>query len=675
MEFNKFKTAVAKQFDRMKSHRLFRAKISRDEMWAAYLNAFPEGSNPIFRERTEHDCSCCRGFIGQVGNVVAIVDGRIESIWDCEVPGEPAFQAVADALATLVKSRPIDCEFLSPMPVAGVDKNFEQVVEGVKTWEHFFIHIPRDFTKPKDQIAPFLSESNSTHDVFLRSLKEITLDALDIVLELIDQQSLYRGEEQRFAVDAFRSLKKQFDQFPLDEVGQDLLVWSNLKGTPGAVSKIRTTAIGTLLTDLSEGMNIEGAVKSFETKVAPMNYRRPTALITKGMIEQARKTVEELGLTSALERRHASFSDVGVNDLLFVDRQAKKAINADVFDELAAGAGTKGQKNYDQVQEIPIDKFLADVLPHISSMEVLFENRLGGNLMSLVAPTDPTAPGLFKWNNRFSWTYNGEMADSIKERVKKAGGAVEGDLCCRLAWFNFDDLDLHMVEPNGYEIYYGRKGPSPRGGCLDVDMNAGGPQTREPVENIFYRSKDHMQEGIYILRVHNFCRRESIDVGFEVEIDIMGTVHRFAYSQAVAYGQTILVADINYTKGAGFEIVKSLPRSQTRREVWGLATGGFHRVSALMLSPNHWDGNQVGNRHWFFILDGCLNDSPARGFYNEFLKEDLNAHRKVFEVLGSKLRLSESQEQMSGLGFSSTKRDSLVCRVRGSFTRTLKIIF
>lgn len=673
MEFKIFKTAVAKQFDKMKNHGLFRAKIGRDEMWAAYLNAFPEGSNPIYRERTEHDCSCCRQFIGQVGNVVAIIDGQVESIWDCEVLGEPAFQAVSDALAALVKSRPIDCEFLSPMPIAGVDKNFEQLVEGVKTWEHFFINIPRDFTKPKDQIGPFLSESNSTHDIFLRSLKEITSDALDIVLELIDQQSLYRGEEQRFAVDAFRTLKTKFGQLGT-EAEQDLFVWANLKGTPGSVSKIRNTAIGTLLTDLSESMDIEGAMKSFESKVAPMNYRRPTALITKGMIEQARKKVEELGLTSALERRHASIADVGVNDLLFVDRQIKKTINEDVFDELAAGAGMKGQKSYDQVQEIPIDKFLADTLPHISSMEVLFENRQAGNLMSLVAPIDPTAPGLFKWNNRFSWTYNGEVADSIKERVKKAGGVVEGDLCCRLAWFNTDDLDFHMVEPGGYEIFYGSKGPSPSGGRLDVDMNVEG-ETREPVENIFYRSKDRMREGIFQLMVHNFKKRETIDVGFEVEIDIMGAVYRFSFSQAMAHQKTINVADIKYSKKGGFEIIKSLPQSQSVREVWGLGTGKFHQVKALMLSPNHWNGHSVGNRHWFFILEGCRNEAPARGFYNEFLKEELNAHRKVFEVIGSKLRLPESQEQVSGLGFSSTKRDSLICRVRGSFTRTLKIIF
>jgi hypothetical protein len=423
-------------------------------------------------------------------------------------------------------------------------------------------------------------------------------------------------------------------------------------------------------------MDIEGAVKAFEAKVAPTNYRRPTALITKGMVEQAKKKLEELGLTSALERRFATLTDISVNNILFVDRQIETKVNDDIFDELAAGAASSSQRNFDKVQEVSIEKFIEDVLPYIKSMEILFENRHTGNLMSLVAPVDPTSKELFKWENRFSWSYNGEAADSIKERVKRAGGDVSGDLCCRLAWFNYDDLDLHMVEPGGYEIFYAnRTRISPSSGRLDVDMNAGRGETREPVENIFYRAKDRMKDGIYSLRVHNYQKRESDNVGFEVEIDVLGTVYGFSYPQAVANNSTILVADIAYTKKDGFKIVKSLPQSQVGRNLWGVQTGDFHRVSALMLSPNFWNGHSVGNKHYFLLLDGCVNDGPARGFYNEFLKEELTPHRKVFEVVGSKTRLSGATDQLSGLGFSSTQRNTLICRVKGSFTRTIKINF
>lgn len=75
------------------------------------------------------------------------------------------------------------------------------------------------------------------------------------------------------------------------------------------------------------------------------------------------------------------------------------------------------------------------------------------------------------------------------------------------------------------------------------------------------------------------------------------------------------------------------------------------------------------------MLDGCINDGSARGFYNEFLKSELDQHRKVFEMVGAKMRTDESQHQLSGLGFSSTQRNSVVCRVKGSFSRIINITF
>jgi hypothetical protein len=64
-------------------------------------------------------------------------------------------------------------------------------------------------------------------------------------------------------------------------------------------------------------------------------------------------------------------------------------------------------------------------------------------------------------------------------------------------------------------------------------MNAGHGMTRTPVENIAYASRATMKEGEYKLFVHNFCNRDSTDPGFEVEMDFMGEVRKFAYPQAL----------------------------------------------------------------------------------------------------------------------------------------------
>ena len=91
--------------------------------------------------------------------------------------------------------------------------------------------------------------------------------------------------------------------------------------------------------------------------------------------------------------------------------------------------------------------------------------------MSLISPENVGSKNIFKWGNNFSWTYNGEVTDSIKDRVKKAGGNVEGVLRCSLSWFNHDDLDIHVIEPDGNNIYYNNKKNFDTTGKLDVDMN------------------------------------------------------------------------------------------------------------------------------------------------------------------------------------------------------------
>ena len=427
--------------------------------------------------------------------------------------------------------------------------------------------------------------------------------------------------------------------------------------------------------DLSEGKDLDAAVKSFEDKVSGTNYKRPTALITPKMKEAAKAKLAELGLMESLDRRYATFRDLDINNVIFADRNATSQMTGDVWDEIP----TKGHdpKKLDKVEEIGIEDFLTKVLPTTKSLEVFVENRLSGNLVSLIAPYDLTAKSMFKWDNPFSWSYNGDVADSIKERVKAAGGNVTGELCCRLAWYNHDDLDFHMVEPRN-TIYFGAKRSQLTGGQLDVDMNAGGGTTRTPVENIFYNRLSDLKPGRYELKVHQFRRRETTNVGFDVEIDIQGTVHHFTYPNAVKQGEFIVVARINVTDKGVVELMPVLPSTTSGgngKELWGIQTQNFQSVSAIMLSPNFWGERGVGNKHYFFMLNGCQNDGSARGFYNEFLSNELEPHRKTMEIVGSRMRTEVTEDQMSGLGFSSTQRNSLIVRVSGAFTRILKINF
>jgi hypothetical protein len=676
MDFSKFNRAIQRQFELMQKHPLLYVHVDKDELVAKYLASFPEGSNPIFKKRTEHDCSCCKSFIRNIGAAVAIIDNQLVSLWDLRVD-DPNYQAVAHSMAEFIKSKPIENVYLNTEKQVGVAKNFSKAKdsEQVSVFHHFFVELPKHLVVSGAQVGPRRSDVSATVQVFSRSLSELTSEACETVLELISQNSLYRGEEHKFAVSEFYKLKTQYSKLPRDR-SRELFVWSKStnKDIPGSVLRIRNTAIGTLLVNLSEGMDIDRAVTAYEQVVAPTNYKRPTAIVTKAMVENAKKTIQELGLENALERRFANLNDVSVNDIIFVDRSIRKQLKDDVFSDISGKLGDKTKK-FDKVEEMSIDKFISDVVPHATSVEVMFENRHKSNLMSLIAPVNLTSKPLFKWSNPFSWSYNGDLTDSIKERVKAAGGRVDADFRCSLSWFNYDDLDLHLKLPSNTVIYYGNKNTPDFLGELDVDMNAGCGSTRSPVENIYFADRKRMPEGVYTMVVHNFSKRETVDVGFDAEIEFDGTVMPFSYKKALAAKEQVVVAKFTFSRKDGFKIIESLPSEGRVETVWNIPTQTFHKVNLLTFSPNYWGDKPVGNKHYFFFLDKCANDGTGRGFYNEFLSPELDKHRKVLEIVGSKMRAELVEDQLSGLGFSSTKRDSITVRVTGSFTRTVKVLF
>jgi len=646
--FSTFAQQINTRLNSLAEQELF-VTLPGDDLWATYLAAFPEGTNLLYRKRTEHDCSCCKNFIRQYGNVVAIVDGKPTSIWDVEGAPHP-YDVVAKVLHEAVINHPITNLFRTKETKYGAEHNFEKFEDGgTKKWNHFWGEVkPKHRSNAPDQVR---GKYRTRVQTLKRGVEELSPAALDTVLDLIDSKALYRGEEHKRAILEFKAAQRA-------NTGETFL-WANAN-SPAA--HFRNSVIGTLIQDLSEGKDLEYAVKSFETKVAPANYKRPTALITQGMVDQAVKTITELGLEPALSRRLARLTDVNIVDVLWASNKAKSKLAGGVADLLAASVKTKAPT---KATDVSIDAFLADVLPKTRDMAVFVKNKHRSNLMVLTAPVKPDAPRLFKWDNGFAWSYSGNVADSIKERVKNAGGKIEGDLCCRLAWDYMDDLDFHMLEPNGGHIcFINRRRLSACGGELDLDANGADGIKAEPAENIVYGDQQRMKEGVYELLVHNY-RRRSDKAGFKVEIEFGGQTYEIEYNKVVPQDAKVSVAKLHYSKAKGIELIESLPSQASTQQMWGIHTESFVDVSTVMLSPNHWGDSAVGNKHFFFVLDGCHADEDMRGIYNEFLRGDLDQHRRVFEVLGSKTKCPQDPDGMSGLGFSSTRSDEVIVRCDG----------
>lgn len=675
VDFEVFQRDIEKHFATMVKNcggMLFRTRIDKDLMWDTYLSSFPEGTNPVFRERTEHDCNCCKQFVRSAGDIVAVIQGQIVSIWDVETEGQ--YQPVADALATLIKSQPIADIFISAERKVGTRQTTELLTSA--TWNHFFLDLP-SFTHERGDVGERLNMSRTKKQVLERALNEFTDEAIETVLELISGNSLYRGEEHQFAVREFARLKSQYNVIPEDRL--DAYIWQTSVKIADPVARIRGTVIGTLIEDLSTGKDLEDAVKSYEVKVAPTNYRRPNALVTAGMLENAKKTIEELGLRESMERRHATPTDLTINNVIFADRSVRPEMGDDLFDCIPTKKPSKS-RSLDRVEEVHIDHFISDILPNASSLELMLENRLKTNLVSLIAPIHPNSTNMFRWGNRFSWAYNGDVADSqMKERVKAAGGDVNGDVRFSIQWndeqvHNRSDYDAHCKEPGGNEIYFGNKGCRHNSsGMLDVDIT--NPSRGVPaVENITYSDRMKMRKGVYYFYVVNYSKRDGCS-GFRAEVEVDGVTYNFNYQRSIPQGKRVDVAQVVSDGCGNLTVSPTMECSEQTAELWGLMTGEFHPVTMVMNSPNHWDGEETGNRHYFFMLNSCRNPEPARGFFNEYLTADLNKHRKVLEILGTRTKVQYSDEQLSGLGFSTTKRGEVLCKVTGNTTRIIRIKF
>lgn len=675
MEFKEFNAVLQQHCEEMfkTEGKLFAVDIDKDELWNLYLDSFPPGTNEIFRERREHDCSCCKQFIRSFGNVVCIKNNKLVSIWDFD-PKDATYATVVKALARYVKKATIKDVFVTKESKFGVVKNHEQTESGVRTWHHFNVVLPKQFiTRSSRSEAELKGEFRETRNVFKRSMEEITKDSIETVLDLISQKALYKGDEWKQALTNFFKFYKEYHKTPENQ--KDIFCWVKSIEAGPAISRIKNHSIGVLLSDIAKGVELDEAVRKYEAIVAPTNYKRPKAIFTKKMLEDAKKTVEELGYAESLKRRHAVIDDITVNNILFANKDAHSKMSGDVFDDLLKETKPTTKK-FNKLAEVDAETFVKEILPSSESVEVLFENKHISNLVSLIAPENRNAKSMFKWNNNFSWAYNGNITDSMKQRVKEAGGDVEGVLRFSIQWNeendNKNDFDAHCIEPSGNRIWFSKKRNNATGGFLDVDIIK---PHGVAVENISWPTLGKMKPGKYKFMVHNYSHRGGRN-GFRAEIEFDGQIFSFDYRNDIKQGQYVDVAEVELQKGGTFKMVKSLDSSLTKKTEWGITTDEFHPISVCMYSPNYWDEQKgIGHKHYFFIIKDCKNETEPNGFFNEFLKEDLNKHKRVFEALGSKMKVEATDKQLSGLGFSSTKRNSLICKVTGTFDRTIKVNF
>jgi hypothetical protein len=124
-----------------------------------------------------------------------------------------------------------------------------------------------------------------------------------------------------------------------------------------------------------------------------------------------------------------------------------------------------------------------------------------------------------------------ELCETLGDSPTCAVGELgSGDVQVTLQWGSQADLDLHVFEPDGTEIWFNNKGPTASGGTLDLDSNeecAPGPAA----ENVFWGS-GAAPPGEYTVVVHgyDFTQDDGTPCGsgeFTLTITVAGEVQTF----------------------------------------------------------------------------------------------------------------------------------------------------
>lgn len=688
--------------------KLFRSTVSGQVVWDTYLNSFEDGADPIFRdpESSVHNCNHCKNFIRRYGNIVAVDENNnIITLWDIQDAGEE-YQPVCDAISGVLTTSGIRDVFfetwneLNSLPYEscnarnevfrlGVAQNVKRYTkeeaekfgvvkaDEIRTFNHAHVDLPKEFVNMGgNSIEAIMGQYRDAKNVFQRAMEEIPLDTLELVRDLINQESLLDGKTHLSKVETFIPLKKQYDQ--LSPELRDNWCWVTSYGLH--IAKFKNELIGVLCSELAQGEDLNTACQNWNKRVDPANYMKAKAPITQRQIDEARKFVEENGFEESFNRRFATLADIDVSEIIHYNVGDGKVKNASMFDNVKSAPKRHKRSQFDNVEEVTIEKFMKDILPHAGSIEAFVQNRHEGNFVTLTTANDPKSAPIFKWSNNFSKTFNGNLAGKsmIKEAVKTRGGSVTGDLRFSIMWADGNndnsDLDAWCETPSGFKIGFSSKREASSGGNLDVDIQT--PQSygsKNIVENITFPLKDKMRDGEYFFWVNQFAERNS--QGFTAEIEFDGEIYTYSHPGRIANKHNVPVAKVTLKKGQ-FSIEHVLPEmGSSSREIWGIETNNFQKVNLVCLSPNHWGENNVGNKYYLFMIDGCKSPQSVRSFHNEDLSPQLAQHRKVMEVLGNTNMLEPAEKQLAGLGFNATVRDELIVKLGGNFKRVVKIKF
>lgn len=360
-----------------------------------YLRGFEDPA-----ERQYHTCSACRSFINRYGGLVTIDEqGYAHSaLWSVDDAPERYKDAAQIMLGIISKSK-VTGVFLSALPTLGTPQT--------GPWSHLSARNPRPYEGKLKKAHEAVAEKREDTNQVLRALAEFPLPMLEQVVEMLQLDTLCRGEKVLGPAAWLRDVQRA-----VQGVGgrRRNVVLRAVATAPSGFCHPRSSMIGTLLDDLLSGSSFDDAAARFKKKMHPLSYQRPQAAPSVGQIEAAEKVVEKLGIAESLKRRFARLEDIP-EFLWRALGEEPKAQGGGVFGHLKPAAPGSVPLESGAAITTSWKKFESTVLP----LAVRVEARVSDarNFFGLTTAVVPDALPILQWDrperrNPVSWyVYSG----------------------------------------------------------------------------------------------------------------------------------------------------------------------------------------------------------------------------------------------------------------------------
>jgi len=384
-----------------KGYKLFTTDVE-GSLYDLFLMVLPKEA------RQHYNCNSCRHFINRFGGLVTIDEKGLphSAMWNEQLVPD-FFKPVVEKLRTRVEMSKVTGIFISSDSTLG-----HPMTNG---WAHLSVELPNsEIYKDRYSLktaGQMMAEKREDFIMLQNALAKYVMSTIETAYELLKSENLARSEKTGGICKWFLNVKRDVNSTNIARRKQNKM-WKAVSTAPTGFTHISSSMIGTLLDDLSEGMDFATVKRRFDDKMDPMKYQRPQAAPKAGNISRGEEIIKAMGAERSLERRFARLDEI---QTIWKSRTKQAPVAGGVFGHLTPKSDVKAP-NHDftgvGMKKMTWEKFKATILPFANNIEYKIQGG-NDNYSAIVTAVHYDAPPIIQWDDEYDrnpfshYVYNG----------------------------------------------------------------------------------------------------------------------------------------------------------------------------------------------------------------------------------------------------------------------------